>query len=198
MKQMVDLGDIPGIQIDPRYAGCNNLIGRPLAGYIAPKVMGSPALRDALAKLQAGLTRKGYQLLLYDGYRPQKAVDDLIRWCQLPEDGLTKSAYYPSTERRQLIPMGYIAERSSHSRGSAIDLTLLNQRNPLDMGILFDLMDPLSEHGAEGITLLQSENRHRLKCWMEEAGFEAYHREWWHYRLIDEPYPDTCFDEDIE
>lgn len=195
---MMKLGDIPGTVIEPRYAGYHNILGRPLSGYQDQQVMGTPELYDALNKLQTRLSPRGIHLLLYDGYRPQRAVDDLVHWCSMPEDEKTKAEFYPKIEKSQLISLGYIADKSSHSRGSAVDLSLVLDGTILDMGTMFDFMDPLSAHHAPGITEVQTENRHRLACCMTEAGFVPYEREWWHYRLSQEPYPNTYFDEVIQ
>lgn len=136
-----------------------------------------------------------YGLLLWDGYRPQCAVDCFLHWVSLPENDLMKKRYYPNIKRAEMVAKGYVASQSSHSRGGAVDLTIFS----LDTGLLvpmggdFDLMDVLSHHGASGLTETETNNRKRLRHIMESSGFEAYCNEWWHYVLIDEPYPDTYF-----
>lgn len=194
----VDLGAyIPGIAVDARYATAHNLTGHPLAGYCAKKAFCTKEAADALVKAAEVFRQMGYGVLIYDAYRPQKAVDDFVAWSQEPENFATKAEFYPALEKTDLFPMGYIARQSGHTRGSTIDLTLTKSGVPIDMGTCFDLMDDLSHHGAAGITEAQEQNRALLRgvmCW---AGFASYENEWWHYRLMTEPYPDTYFDFDI-
>ena len=195
----VDLGAyIPGIAVDARYATAHNLTGHPLAGYRAEKAFCTVEAANALAKAAEVFRQMGYGVLIYDAYRPQKAVDDFVAWSQEPENFATKAEFYPALEKTDLFPMGYIARKSGHTRGSTIDLTLTKNGVPIDMGTCFDLMDDLSHHGAAGVTEAQERNRALLRgvmCW---AGFAPYENEWWHYRLMTEPYPDTYFDFDIE
>jgi zinc D-Ala-D-Ala dipeptidase len=138
----------------------------------------------------------GFGLLLWDGYRPQRAVDSFLQWSQQAEDGRKKQRHYPHIDRPQMFERGYVAAKSGHSRGSTIDLTLyhLASGEPAAMGGHHDLMDPISHHGAEGITPAEAQNRQCLWSVMKECGFASYPCEWWHYSLEDEPYPDTYFD----
>ena len=190
---------IPGIQSDIRYAAAHNLTGHPLAGYRTAKALATREAADALGIAFRQARRLGYGMLVYDAYRPQKAVDDFVRWSREPETGETKAEFYPELAKEQLFPLGYIAERSGHSRGSTIDLTLTDAAgHPLDMGTCFDFMGERSHHGAAGLTDQQNRNRALLRAIMAYAGFAPYENEWWHYRLMGEPYPDTCFDFDIE
>lgn len=198
-KRFVDLAEaVPGIRTEIRYATRHNLTGQPLAGYLAPKAL---ATREAAAALQnafAAAQGLGYGMLIYDAYRPQKAVDDFVAWSKRPENGLTKAEFYPSLDKQDLFPLGYIAERSGHSRGSTIDLTLTDAYGvPLDMGTGFDLMDSRSHHNASGITREQGRRRSVLCAVMAYAGFAPYENEWWHYRLMKEPYPESYFNFDI-
>ncbi|HFQ0674381.1 TPA: M15 family metallopeptidase, partial [Enterococcus faecium] len=128
-------------------------------------------------------------------YRPRTAVDCFLRWAAQPEDNLTKEKFYPNIERAELITKGYVASQSSHSRGSAIDLTLyhLDTGELVSMGSNFDFMDERSHHTAKGIGDAEAQNRRCLRKIMESSGFQSYRFEWWHYKLIDEPYPDTYF-----
>jgi D-alanyl-D-alanine dipeptidase len=138
----------------------------------------------------------GYGLLLWDAYRPKRAVDCFLRWAQQQEDGLTKERYYPRIERKEMISRGYVAAKSSHSRGSAVDLTLyhLDTGMLVPMGGSFDLMDERSHHGAKRIPEKEAQNRRILRSIMESCGFESYRQEWWHYVLRIEPYPNSYFD----
>lgn len=200
MEGFVDLSEvISGIGTDIRYATAHNLTGHPLAGYLAPKALATREAAAALAAAFQKARRLGYGMLVYDAYRPQKAVDDFVVWSREAETGATKAEFYPELEKKALFPMGYIAERSGHSRGSTIDLTLTDAAGaPLDMGTCFDFMSERSHHGAAGLTREQNRNRIVLCDIMTRAGFIPYENEWWHYRLRNEPYPDTYFDCDIK
>ena len=189
---------IPDVLEEIRYAGSHNFMGRPADGYgAACAVLTLPAAL-ALKKAAAYFAGKSLHLLIYDAYRPQRAVDDFVRWAQDENDTVGKAEFYPTLEIRELFPRGYIARRSGHSRGSTVDLTLTDAKGtPLDMGGEFDWFSPISAHEYAYLTVEQKENRRLLKDGIEDAGFEAYSEEWWHYRLKDEPYPETYFDFEI-
>jgi D-alanyl-D-alanine dipeptidase len=123
-------------------------------------------------------------------------VDSFLRWSEQPEDGRRKQRHYPNIDRSEMFERGYVAARSGHSRGSTVDLTLyhLVTGDLAQMGGDHDLMDPISHHGAKGITRVEAKNRQRLRSIMEVAGFDSYECEWWHYTLNSEPYPETYFD----
>lgn len=194
----VDLQQLyPSLQLDIRYAGRHNLAGHPLAGYNAPRALMTREAAAAFGKAVEAFEQLGYGILVYDTYRPQKAVTDFVTWSRQPEDNTTKAEFYPRLEKASLFPQGYIALHSGHSRGSTIDLTLTKDGNPIDMGTCFDYMDELSHHDCTQITPQQLQNRETLRRVMLDAGFDDYDCEWWHYRLHDEPYPDTYFDFDI-
>lgn len=194
----VDLAQaVPGVTTEIRYATAHNLTGHPLAGYLAEKAIATREAASAL-NLAFDLAKQlGYGMLIYDAYRPQKAVDDFIRWSEKPEDNLTRAEFYPEQDKTRLFDLGYIARRSGHSRGSTIDLTLTKDGVPVDMGGGFDLMDQRSHHNAPGLTAEQQRNRRVLCAMMAYAGFAPYECEWWHYRLMKEPYPDKYFNFDI-
>lgn len=198
-ERFVDLAEVvPGIRTEIRYATRHNLTGHPLAGYLAPKALATREAAAALKKAFAAARSLGYGMLIYDAYRPQKAVNDFVAWSNRPEDGLTKAEFYPSLDKQDLFPLGYIAEKSGHSRGSTIDLTLTDSSGvPLDMGTSFDLMDDRSHHNAFGITEEQGRRRAILCAVMAYAGFAPYENEWWHYRLMQESYPESYFDFNI-
>ena len=190
---------VPDAFEDIRYAGSHNFMGRPADGYRAARAVLTLPAALALKKAAADYAKKGLRLLIYDAYRPQRAVDDFVRWAQDENDTVGKAEFYPTLEKRELFPRGYIARRSGHSRGSTVDLTLTDTKGtPLDMGGEFDWFSPISAHEYANLTSVQKENRAWLKRGMEEAGFESYSEEWWHYRLKDEPYPQTYFDFEIE
>jgi D-alanyl-D-alanine dipeptidase len=187
---------VPGIRWDAKYATWDNFTGKPVDGYLANRIVGTTALCAALREAREEAGALGFGLLLWDGYRPQRAVDCFLRWAQRPEDGRTKRRHYPHIDRTQMIEKGYVAARSGHSRGSTVDLTLyhLATGELVSMGGGHDLMDPISHHGAPMITPVETRNRHYLCSVMETAGFRRYDLEWWHYTLREEPYPDTYFD----
>ncbi|MFD5864033.1 D-Ala-D-Ala dipeptidase VanX [Agromyces sp. NPDC127015] len=187
---------VPGIRWDAKYATWDNFIGKPVDGYSANRIVGTTALCTGLALAREAAAARGLGLLLWDGYRPQRAVDDFLRWAQQPEDGRTKRRHYPNIERAEMFELGYVATQSGHSRGSTVDLTLfhLSTGELVAMGGDHDLMDSLSHHDAVGIRATEAGNRRQLRSIMESSGFSSYATEWWHYTLRDEPFPDTYFD----
>ena len=187
---------VPGMRWDAKYATWDNFTGKPVDGYLANRVIGTRALCGALQRARDEAASRGFGLLLWDGYRPQRAVDDFLRWGRQPEDGRTKPRHYPNIHRSEMFELGYVAAHSGHSRGSTVDLTLFHLTNGelAAMGGDHDLMDPRSHHGADGIAEVEARNRHHLRSIMEGSGFSSYAAEWWHYTLRNEPYPDTYFD----
>lgn len=187
---------VPGVRWEAKYATWDNFTGKPVDGYLTNRIVGTRTLCAALQRAQGEAASLGWGLLLWDGYRPQRAVDSFLRWSAEPDDGCTKMRHNPNINRAQMFENGYLAAKSGHSRGSAVDLTLYNLATGelAPMGGDHDLMDPISHHGAMGISPDETRSRHYLRSVMEASGFHAYEREWWHYALIDEPYPDTYFD----
>ncbi|GAA2591694.1 D-Ala-D-Ala dipeptidase VanX [Streptomyces axinellae] len=187
---------VPGIRWDAKYATRDNFTGEPVDGYLANRIVGTRALCAALGQAQKEAASLGFGLLVWDGYRPQRAVDCFLRWSQQPEDGRTKQRHYPNIDRSELFDRGYVAAKSGHSRGSTVDLTLysLATGENAPMGGYYDLMDPVSHHGAKGITSIEAANREHLCSIMEDCGFARYPCEWWHYTLKSEPYSDVYFD----
>ena len=185
---------VPGILWDAKYASEDNFTGAAVDGYAQNPLAGTVELAAALAIAAKRAEKTGLRLLLWDAYRPQRAVDRFLAWCAAPEDGKTKRRHYPNIEKTDIVPLGYVAARSGHSRGSAVDLTLAQPDGvPLEMGGGFDLMDAISHHGAP-VAEEASRNRLLLRGIMEESGFAPYENEWWHYSLAQEPYPETYFD----
>jgi len=185
-----------GIRWDAKYATWDNFTGKPVDGYEANRIVGTQALALALMNVQKQAAGHGYGLLLWDAYRPQRAVDCFLRWFEQLEGGSTKEKYYPNINRSEMIVKGYVAPMSSHSRGSAVDLTLydLSSGELISMGGYFDLMDECSHHETESISNIELQNRRTLRSIMESNGFESYNFEWWHYVLKNEPYPCSYFD----
>jgi D-alanyl-D-alanine dipeptidase len=196
-REFVFLDEVlTGVRWDAKYAIWDNFTGRPVDGYEVNRIVGSRALADALRDAKNRAADLGLGLLLWDGYRPQRAVNRFLQWSKQPEDGRTKERFYPNIERAEMFTNGYVAPKSGHSRGSAVDLTLyhLDTGELAAMGGRHDLMDERSHHDARGVEGIEAQNRRTLCSIMEASGFERYEREWWHYSLRDEPYPDRYFD----
>ena len=187
---------LPAAVFDIRYASDENFLGTRVDGYVRPICLLTEPAAAALKRVQQDAQRRGYTLKIFDCYRPQRAVDHFVRWVGDPHDRTMKAHYYPNEEKSRLIEKGYIADRSGHSRGSTLDLTLVKKEGgaELDMGTPYDYFDALSNTTAPRITGEPKANRLLLKAVMEKHGFVNYAKEWWHYTLKDEPYPDTYFD----
>lgn len=191
---------IPTAVIEMRYHEPNNFTDGPVPGYAANKAILSLEAATALKNVSDTCADLGYVLKIFDAYRPQSAVNYFISWSKQPENGATKAAFYPHTEKSQLFKLGYLATRSGHSRGGTVDLTLveLATGRELDMGTPFDFLDSRSGFNAQGLTNEQIFNRALLRNLMEKNGFKAYNKEWWHFTLINEPFPKTYFDFPVE
>jgi D-alanyl-D-alanine dipeptidase len=187
---------IPDVKYEIRYAGSNNFLGRPVKGYYTAEAILTKEAATALKKVQDELKTKGYGLKIFDAYRPQHAVNDFIAWAKDLSDTINKRVFYPNVPKSELFKRGYIASRSGHSRGSTVDLTIVNLKTgkELDMGSPYDFFGEISHHDAKGITTMQKQNRELLRKVMEKHGFKSYSVEWWHYTLQVEPYPETYFD----
>ncbi|MEM9417253.1 MAG: M15 family metallopeptidase [Bacteroidota bacterium] len=199
----VYLADIdPTIRQDVRYAGKHNFVGRPIKGYKKATVILSHKAAQALAAVQAALqkdSRGKWTLMVYDGYRPQQAVNDFWHWSQDMNDQVMKAEFYPAiASKNELFKQGYVDRKSGHSRGSTVDLTIVsidNQRlTPLDMGSPFDLFDAISHYASDRISLQAQQHRKYLRSLMMAHGFAPYEKEWWHFTLRAEPFPNTYFD----
>jgi D-alanyl-D-alanine dipeptidase len=194
---------VPGLVVDARYAGADNFIGRPIAGYGAARCLLTVQAATALAAVQQELQGFGLALKVFDCYRPQRGVDDFVRWAQDPDDQQRKAEHYPRVDKRDLFKEGYIARRSGHSRGSTVDLTLVARENglegarELDMGGRFDLFDSTSAGASTQPTPAQRANRLLLRTLMKAHGFRPYAAEWWHFTLVGEPHPETWFDFEV-
>ena len=187
---------IPNIKYEIRYAGKNNFLGRPVKGYESAEALMTKEAAATLKKVQTDLNTQGFGLKVFDAYRPQRAVNDFIAWAKIPGDTLTKRQFYPDLPKNRLFELGYIASRSGHSRGSTIDLTVIDLKTgkEIDMGGPYDFFGEISHHDYTKISSQQKENRLLLRNAMEKHGFNAYEKEWWHYTLKNEPYPETYFD----
>lgn len=181
---------------EARYAGADNFVGEPIDGYKSGRLLLTREAATALAAVEQDVALSGLALKLFDAYRPQRAVEAFRRWAADPQDTRQKARYYPAIDKSTLFRDGYIAKHSGHSRGSTVDLTLVDARSgeELDMGSPFDFFGPISHHGTALIGVQQTRNRETLRQAMLRHGFEPYSAEWWHYTLKAEPYPTTYFD----
>lgn len=186
----------PGLHVEMRYAGAHNFVGRPIDGYAAPLCLLTRDAADALAAVQAELAPRGLGLKLFDCYRPRRAVAHFARWARDLGDQSTKSEYYPNVDKSELFTLGYIAERSGHSRGSTVDLTIIDLASgaELDMGSPFDLFDTRSWPTDQSVSAAARANRLMLQDLMRSHGFRGLREEWWHFTLNEEPYPESYFD----
>jgi len=196
---LVDIATLaPDVQLDIRYAGAHNFTGAAVDGYGAAKCLLLAPVAHALAQVQADLRAQGLGLKLFDCYRPVRAVQAFVRWAGDLSDQRMKSEFYPALDKARIIPDGYVAEVSGHSRGATVDLTLVRCMHDhcaeLDMGSPFDFFDPRAHTDAADITAAQRDNRRLLLEAMRRRGFANYPKEWWHYTFQPEPTPNTAYD----
>lgn len=183
---------------DIRYFSSYNFTGNKINGYKAPVAYMTKEGANALSKAAADLRKKGYRLLIWDTYRPQKAVDNFVAWINNPNDEGDKS-FYPELKKSDLLEGQYIMAKSGHTRGSTVDLTLIKKDGSfVDMGGTFDLFSEISHPDYKNLTREQKKNRRILHNAMIKAGFKGIDSEWWHFTLKNEPYTDTYFDFDVE
>jgi D-alanyl-D-alanine dipeptidase len=220
-KDFVALRSVdPTIVQEMRYFTPHNFVGERIDGYRQPLCILTRPAAEALHRAQKRLLRQGYTLKVYDCYRPQRAVDHFVRWAEDLDDEAMKDEFYPNVDKTRLFADGYIAEKSGHSRGSTMDLTIVRlpaiptrpyvpgeplvpcfaaqaerfPDNSVDMGTGFDCFDTLSHTLDPRIQGEQRTNRLLLKSTLEALGFVNLAEEWWHYTFKPEPYPDTYFD----
>jgi D-alanyl-D-alanine dipeptidase len=186
---------IEGLVVDARYFGAENFLGTKVDGYQAPKCLLTKQAAEALAKVAQDIADKGFVLKVFDCYRPQRAVSHFVRWARDLDDRATKPAFYPQIDKQDLFKLGYIAERSGHSRGSTVDITLARKDGTeVDMGTKFDFFGPISWPTSKSVSAEARGNRMLLAGMMRQRGFLPYAREWWHFTLREEPFPNTYFD----
>jgi len=190
---------VPNLVVDLRYFGSDNFVGQRVDGYDHARPVLTSHAAAALAKVQESLRPFGLGLKIFDSYRPQRAVDHFVRWAKDLDDRKTKAKYYPDVAKKDLFKEGYIAAKSSHSRGSTVDLTIVAKApdgsvRELDMGSPFDFFSPISWPTSTAVTAQQRANRALLHSVMTAHGFAPYDQEWWHFTLRNEPFPDTYFD----
>jgi D-alanyl-D-alanine dipeptidase len=220
-REFVYLADVdPGIRQDIRYAGAHNFTGRPVEGYRANECVLTERAARALSRVQAELAASKFSLIVWDCYRPARAVRDFIAWSKIPQDARMKAEFFPNTNKAQFFALGYLASRSAHSRGSTVDLGIVPGSLPalpaydpvaalkpciaakgerfedgtIDLGTGYDCLDPLASTASPHVTAQATSNRKLLRELMRRFGFRPYWREWWHFELADEPIPQQSFD----
>ena len=210
----------PAIRQDIRYSSAHNFIGRPVQGYLANECVLTEPAAAALAQVQTELAAKKLSLVVWDCYRPARAVRNFLAWSQVPEDARMKAEFFPNTDKAQFLALGYLASRSAHSRGSTVDLAIVpsnlrslpayDQMVPLrpctaprgerfddgtiDFGTGYDCFDPLASTANPSVPREAMSNRILLQRLMQRSGFKSYSREWWHFKLAYEPFPQRSFD----
>lgn len=191
---------IPDLDVELRYFSSHNFVGDTIDGYKANTLILTKQTTLSLKQVHEELQSQNLCLKVYDGYRPQRAVNHFIRWAKDLNDTINKKEFYPKVEKRHLFRDGYIAALSGHSRGSTVDLTIIDgiTSEPLDMGSPYDFFGEPSRVEYEAITETQKQNRQLLQRMMLKHGFRNYPQEWWHFTLIGEPFPDTYFDFVVE
>jgi D-alanyl-D-alanine dipeptidase len=215
---------VPSIIVDMRYYTPHNFVGERIDGYRVPRCILTKEAAEALRKVQDELRAFSLSLKVYDCYRPQRAVGHFVRWAKDLSDTKMKKEFYPTVDKKVLFRDVYIAEKSSHSRGSAVDVTIVPlpaprqedynsgqnlyecylpaekrfKDNSIDMGTGFDCFHELSHTANKRIAAQYRANRLLLKTIMERYGFVNYEKEWWHFTLKNETFPDTYFDFVIE
>ena len=214
-RGFVYLRDVdPTIVQDIRYAGSHNFVGRPVRGYLAAECILSAPASDALKMVQNKLAEKQLSLIIWDCYRPKRAVDDFLQWSRDTARAEMKTEFYPRTDKRNLFALGYLASRSAHSRGSTVDLGIVPasfsvatppqplpplkactlpkgerfEDGTIDFGTGYDCLDVLGNTSNPLVGTTALRNRQILKSSMRAAGFRAYYKEWWHFELINEPF----------
>ena len=187
---------IPDVVLEIRYYTDYNFVGERVDGYEEPVALLTKEAAAALKEVSDDLSAKGYKLKIYDAYRPQTAVDNFVEWAGDLDDTKMKQDFYPELDKSVLFDQGYIATHSGHSRGSTVDLTIVDKNTGMDvdMGGTFDYFGQKSHVDYDGITEEQHANRMILRDAMTSHGFNPYSEEWWHFTLADEPYPDTYFE----
>jgi D-alanyl-D-alanine dipeptidase len=183
------------IKSELRYLSSNNFIGKPIDGYSNNRVIITKPAAINLKKIQTELLKKGFSLKIFDAYRPQQAVNHFVKWAKVLNDTLMKKEYYPEVLKSELFNLGYIASKSGHTRGSTLDVTIINIKTAkeLDMGSPYDFFGVQSHPFYPKISKEQKENRVLLRAIMLQNNFKPYENEWWHFTLIEEPFPNTYF-----
>jgi D-alanyl-D-alanine dipeptidase len=208
---------------DIRYAGSHNFVGRPIRGYLAAECILSAAAANALETVQRMLAEKKLSLIVWDCYRPKRAVEDFLHWSRDPAHSEMKAEFYPRTDKEKLFDLGYLARRSAHARGSTVDLGIVPiafssvlqpiplqslkactspkgerfEDGTIDFGTGYDCLDVLANTSNPLAGRIALHNRQTLRSYMKAAGFRPYAREWWHFELVNQPFNGDGFDFEV-
>lgn len=186
---------VPSVVLDIRYFGSDNFLGDTVNGYLDSTCIVTKECANQLSLVADIVATRNLRLKVFDGYRPQQAVDHFVEWAKDLNDTLTKAKYYPEVDKKDLFKLNYIAEKSGHSRGSTVDLTLIDEYgNELDMGSSWDYFGSKSWPSDTTVSSEAQENRKYLRTIMIRNGFEPYNEEWWHFTLAEEPFSEIYFD----
>ena len=186
---------VPDAILEIRYFGTYNFVGKRIDGYLAPTALLTREAAESLKAVSDEAMQMGYRLKIYDAYRPQCAVDHFVRWAADVADTTMRRYFYPDVDKSLLFEQDYIMEKSGHTRGSTVDLTLFDMatEKEVDMGGTFDWFGNESHPDYRGVTETQFANRMILRELMLRHGFKPLESEWWHFTLEKEPFPDTYF-----
>ena len=188
-SQFVTLTDVvPDAILEIRYFSTYNFVGTRVDGYFEPIALMTKMAADSLKAVSDDVKALGYRLKIYDAYRPQKAVDHFVRWAENIPDTLMRQFFYPDLDKSVLFDQEYICAKSGHTRGSTVDLTLFDMRTEQEF-----TGDNGKSPAGRSITAEQFCNRMILREAMMRHGFKPFPTEWWHFCLVDEPFPDTYF-----
>lgn len=187
--------EIPSVVLEMRYFSKNNFIGTVIDGYQKPKAYLTKQACEKLKEASKDFFKLGYRIKIFDAYRPQRSVDHFVRWAKDEKDTLMKAIYYPRVAKKDLFKLDYIASKSGHTRGSTLDLTLVDAKTgkEIDMGSPYDFFGKISWPFAQSISETQKQNRMLLRKIMLANGFRPYVCEWWHFTLVNEPFPNSYF-----
>ena len=190
---------IKDVVINLKYLSNDNFVGSPINGYLNNRIIITKEAASALKHVQEDLSHFGYGLKVFDTYRPQKAVDHFVKWSKNNNKKM-KSTHYPNVKKKRLFKEGYIASKSGHSRGSTIDLTIIDLKNnkELDMGTIYDFFGKESWIDYSKLSSKQRANRLLLQSLMKKYGFRPLKEEWWHFTLHNEPFPEKYFNFNVE
>ena len=190
---------VTNINIDLKYYTKDNFVGKKINGYKGPVAISTKETALALKEIQKDLKHFNYGLKIFDCYRPQRAVNHFVKWAK-NNDRNMKNIHYPNVKKHNLFKEGYIASKSGHSRGSTVDLTIIDLKNgkELDMGTIYDYFGKESWIEYTGLTVYQKQNRLLLHSVMNKYGFKSLKEEWWHFTLSNEPYPNKYFNFMVE
>lgn len=186
---------IPDIITELRYYSSFNFVGEHIDGYEEPVALLTKDAAEKLLNVSNYFDKLGYRIKIWDSYRPKSAVDHFVRWSKNETDDKMKKYFYPDLTKKEVFEKGFVSDHSEHSKGSTVDLTLINQTTgtDVDFGSCFDFFGEISHTNYSKIDIEKQNMRKFLKNVMEENDFENIPEEWWHFTLKNQPFPDTMF-----